>query len=369
MLPIILSLAKKQAVLVISLAAAVVTMFFVPPDASYIAYVDVRVLCLLFCLMAVVAGFQACGVFGLVTDKLLQKVTNGHLLGLLLVLLPFLISMLITNDVALLLFVPFTMGLLRQIGCTGKMIPVLVLQTVAANLGSMATPFGNPQNLFLYAHYELSVFDFFSTVLPLTCISFAFLGAASLFVLPGKLSLISGSAVSRLQTKQFLGFGLLFLGSLCSVFRILDYRLMTVIVCITALLLNAKAVQSVDYALLFTFVCFFIVSGNLGRIDSIRSFLGALLEKNTLLTSVATSQIISNVPAAVLLSSFTEAWKPLLQGVNIGGLGTPIASLASIITIKLYLAEDENKPLQFLGCFTVVNLLGLLILLLSTLLG
>ena len=179
MLNRIKSFLAKDTVFCIAAACAIITMFFVPPDREYLGYIDFRVLCLLLCLMAVVAGFKSLGAFRWLTSQLLRRIRNGRILAVTLVLLPFFCSMLVTNDVALLVFVPFTLALLTQLGCTRATVPIVVLQTVAANLGSMATPVGNPQNLFLYAAYEMSAADFFSVTLPLTAISLVCLAAAA----------------------------------------------------------------------------------------------------------------------------------------------------------------------------------------------
>ena len=354
---------KAEAVLCVAAVCAVITMFFVQPDASYIGYIDFRVLCLLLCLMAVVEGFQSCGAFRWLAGQLLRRSKGGRMLSVILVLLPFFSSMLVTNDVALLTFVPFTLLLLEQIGCRNAVVPMLVLQTIAANLGSMATPVGNPQNLFLYAAYGLSAGEFFSAVLPLTAVSLVCLTAAALPVLPKQLPELQLEETALRQVKKLAGFGLMFVLCLLTVFHIVPFELMTILVLAGIALLEPKMLMGLDFALLATFVCFFIVSGNLGRVEAVSAFLQSLLAENALLTATATSQVISNVPAAVLLSGFTDQWKPLLQGVNIGGLGTPIASLASLITLKLYLRWPGAKIGRFMMVFLVANIAGLLILL------
>ena len=354
---------KKETVLCISALCAVVTVFFVPPDSGYIAYIDLHVLFLLFSLMAVVAGFQTCGVFRVLTYRLLRRTRSGRMLGVILVLLPFFCAMLVTNDVALLVFVPFTIGLLGQMGCKASVIPMLVFQTIAANLGSMATPVGNPQNLFLYSAFELSAGEFFSVTLPLTVVSLVCLAVVSLFVLPKKLPEPELKA-ERLQAAVKLPvYALLFVLCLLTVFHVTPDWLMTAAVLVAVLIMDRKLLLKVDYALLVTFVCFFIVSGNLGRIDAVRVFLQSLLAGSVLLTAAGASQIISNVPAAVLLAGFTDQWKPLLEGVNIGGLGTPIASLASLITMKLYLREPGGQAGRFVALFLLANVIGLVLLL------
>ena len=360
----IVSFLKGEAVLSVAALCALGTMLLVPPDGAYIAYIDFRVLGLLFCLMTVVAGIRRCGVFTVLTSQLLRRCGSGRLLGLILTALPFFSAMLVTNDVALLVFVPFTIALLAELRLQRSIVPVLVLQTVAANLGSMATPVGNPQNLFLYAFYEFSAGEFFAVVLPLTALSLLLLAALSLFALPRSLPPYESAQAALRSPRALSVYSLLFVLCLLSVFRLLPCWLLTLLVIAAALALDKELLRHADYALLLTFVCFFVVSGNLGRVEAVRSLVQGLLERNTLLASVLVSQVISNVPAAVLLSGFTDHAAALLSGVNIGGLGTPIASLASLITLKLYLKSEGAEPLRFLLVFTAANVLFLAALLL-----
>ena len=367
MLVKIKSFIKKEAVFCISALCAAATMLLIPPDKEYAAYIDFHVLYLLLCLMAVVAGFKSIGSFRWLTYNLLRRTKKGRTLGLILVLLPFFASMLVTNDVALLVFVPFTVMLLSDLGFSKNIVPVIVLQTVGANLGSMATPVGNPQNLFLYSAFNLGAGEFFSVTLPLTIVSMIVLGFASLFVLPSELPQKKLAEEKITDVRYLVLFAVLFILCLLTVFRVLSHHI-TAGVIVAALLFLGKEtrksiIRDVDFMLILTFVCFFVVSGNLGRVDEVKFFLQSLLTKNTLLTSVGTSQIISNVPAAVLLSGFTDNWKELLAGVNIGGLGTPIASLASLITLKLYMNTENARIFRFLGIFTAANIIGLVILL------
>ena len=354
---------KKEAVLCIAAAIAIATMFLVPPDREYLHYIDFRVLCLLLCLMGVVAGFKSQGAFQWLTYQLLRRIHSGRILAMTLVLLPFFCSMLVTNDVALIVFVPFTLALLADLGCEKHMIPVIVLQTVAANLGSMATPVGNPQNLYLYAAYSLSAGEFFSVVLPLTGLSLVALTAASVPTLPGILPSRELREEKLRSIKAMAVYGALFLLCLLTVFRVVPYLITTAVVVAALFVMDRKLLKEIDFMLLLTFVCFFVVSENLGRVEAIRAFLQNLLSRNALLTAVGASQVISNVPAAVLLSAFTDNWRELLAGVNIGGLGTPIASLASLITLKLYLRWPGAKIGRFMLVFLIANIAGLLILL------
>ena len=353
---------KKEYVFCISFVLAVATMFFVPPDSEYIHYIDFRVLCLLFCLMAVVEGFKSVGVFGFLTDHLLKKVNSARALGITLVMLPFFVSMLVTNDVALIVFIPFTIALLSDTGLKKSIVPVIVFQTVAANLGSMATPVGNPQNLFLYSTYKLDAAQFFTAILPVVAVSMVGLILSSCFLIKGEITKQNLTKVNIGSRKKLFIYALLFLLCFLTVFRVVSYIPVTLFVIAIFFIIDRKIFKDIDFMLLATFVCFFVISENLGRIESVRAFLDGVVGNNVLLTSIGTSQIISNVPAAVLLSGFTKDWETLLAGVNIGGLGTPVASLASLITLKLYMKSEGASILKFLSVFTIVNVVFLALL-------
>ena len=354
----------KETVLCVAALCAMVTMFLVPPDREYLHYIDFRVLCLLLCLMAVVAGLKSIGTFNWLTYQLLHRIHNGRILSITLVLLPFLCSMFVTNDVALIIFIPFTLMLLSELGYSNKIIPVTVFQTIAANLGSMATPVGNPQNLYLYNFYNMNIGDFFAVTLPLAAVSMIGLTLCALPLLPKQMAKKEMDAVSISSTKSLLAFIVLFALCLLTVFRVIPYQITTAVTVSVLFVVNRKVLKEIDYMLLLTFVCFFTVSENLGRMDAVRGFLQQLLQWNTLITAVCTSQVISNVPAAVVLSGFSDQWQAMLAGVNIGGLGTPIASLASLITLKFYMNWPGAKVGKFLGYFTVANVIGLGVLLL-----
>lgn len=353
---------KSETVLCVAALCAVITMFLVPPDSAYLGYIDVRVLCLLLCLMAVVAGFQSCGVFEVLSQRLLSRF-GGRGLGVALVLLPFFTSMVVTNDVALITFVPFTLLVLEELGCENRAVGVLVLQTMAANLGSMATPVGNPQNLYLYAAYDMTAGAFFSVMLPLTALSFLGLTAAAAFVLPRDLARPHLEPRRLQNPKKLATYVVLFALCLLTVFRLLPYGILTVVVLGALAAVEPKLLKKLDIGLLATFVCFFVVSGNLGRMDAVRTVLESLLQRSTMGTAALASQIISNVPAAVLLSAFTEDGAGLLRGTNIGGLGTPVASLASLITLKYYFKWPYARRGRYLAVFLGANFLGLIVLL------
>ncbi len=357
-----LSWLRQKIILVLALLAAVISMFWVTPSAAYAAYLDLRVLCLLFCLMVVVAGWQRCGLLGVLAQRLLAGRKSLRLLCLVLVMLPFFSSMLVTNDVALITFVPFTILVLRLCGQQRYLIYVIVLQTMAANLGSMATPVGNPQNLFLCSHFQISFLPFLGVMLPLTLISCLALALATLCV--GKETIeVHFEKQERIHNpRQLLICAGLFLLCLLAVFHLLPYGLVLAAVLGVFLLEDRQLLRCVDYGLLLTFVCFFIFAGNLGRIEGVQQFLWRFMADEPAATSILASQMISNVPASIFLADFTRDWRGLLVGVNIGGLGTLIASLASLISFQYYVRCHNARPWLYVAVFTLANGAGLLLL-------
>lgn len=357
-----LSWLRREPVLCISAVSAALSMLLTPPSAAYLNYVDWRVISLLFCLMAVVAGLQDCGVFAVLAQRLLAGEKRLRFVTLVLVLLPFFTSMLVTNDVALITFVPFSILVLGLIGRTERLAYVVVLQTIAANLGSMATPVGNPQNLYLYATYELTPGQFFTAVLPLVLASLAGLTAAAVWGRPESIRVAFPQPV-RVRRPGRLGLMcLLFVLCLLCVCRLLPYPALVAVVLSALVIFGRDLFRRLDYALLLTFVCFFLFAGNVGANPAVREVLTAVLARNTALASGIASQVISNVPAAVLLSGFTADWRGLLIGVNVGGLGTPIASLASLISLKAYLRSAGARPGRYLAVFLLANGIALAVL-------
>lgn len=355
---------RGQVVLTVSLIAALLSMLFVWPDAEYAGYVDFPVLILLFCLMGVVAGFRKAGVFENLTQGLLRFASNARVLGLILMNVCFFVSMFVTNDVALITFVPLTLMLYAHTGSMKNCIMTIILQTAAANLGSMMTPIGNPQNLYLYTQFDLTMGDFFSALLPVGMASYILLTAACFLITSEKMQLHETASV-KLDWKKITVFGVLFVICLLTVLRVIPHALCLILVC-AGMLIQPKLFLHIDYPLLLTFVCFFVFVGNIGRIEPVRELLSSLMEGRELLVSAVVSQGISNVPAAVMLSAFTENVQPLLQGVNIGGLGTPIASLASLISYQLYAKSKGAENGRYMGCFLIVNVVLLVILLALT---
>lgn len=362
----IINFMKNETVLCIAAALAIISSFFVVPDMQYLNYIDFRTLALLFCLMAVMAGLQKTGIFSLLAESLLKRIHGIKGLTLILVMLCFFFSILITNDVALITFVPFTFTVLDKLGSEIKskhIIPIVVMQTVAANLGSMLTPIGNPQNLYLHGISGMSVGEFMLIMLPYTLISFALLALWNLLRKGGKIE-ISFSNERNIDNKGKIAvYTTMFALCLLTVAHLVDYRITLAIIIILTIFTDYKIFAKIDYTLLLTFIAFFIFIGNMGRIPLFNNYLKAIIDGRECITGVLSSQFISNVPAALLLSGFTENLKPLIVGVNLGGLGTLIASMASLISFKLIGRENKLLRAKYLLYFTVVNIVFLAILL------
>ncbi|MBP3633898.1 MAG: anion permease [Oscillospiraceae bacterium] len=363
----VLAWCKKEMVLTIAMVLAVISAFFVPPDKSYLSYIDFRTLAILFCLMAVMAGLQKSGVFRFVAEKLLQKVKHIRLTAFILVMLCFFSSMLITNDVALITFVPFTFIVLQMIGAQKLAVPVVVMQTIAANLGSMLTPIGNPQNLYLYGKAQMGLGDFVLLMLPYTLVAFLLLGIWCLtFSYSGetRVSFVPQQTVSlSVQKKSIVIYSILFVVSLLTVAHVIAYPVALAVTLVAVLLLDRSVLKDVDYSLLLTFVGFFIFIGNMGRVPSFKELLSQVVSGNEVITSVICSQFMSNVPAALLLSGFTARYDLLIIGTNLGGLGTIIASMASLISFKYIGRDYKTQRGKYLLQFTLLNLLFLAVLL------
>ena len=368
--------AARETVLVVAAAAALASCALVPPDAGYAEYVDWRTLALLFCLMAVVAGFRKLGVLDAAGAWLVARARTPRAIAAALVGLAFFASMLVTNDVALITFVPLALVVLRRANLQARLCLVATLMTVAANLGSMLTPIGNPQNLYLFTTSGLSVPEFLLLMAPYTLASAALLAVTIVLAFRGKSPRV-GNAESQQPAParpracaRFALYLALFAACLAAVAGILDARVLLALVLVSVAISDASLLRRIDWGLLATFVALFVFVGNVGRLPVLHEALAAAVDGNALLAAVGASQIISNVPAAVLLSGFTDQWQALIVGTNLGGLGTLIASMASLITFKAISVGRPTIRASYLRTFTLVNVAFLAVLLaLSAVMG
>ena len=359
----VLNFVKSEPVLVVSGVLALLSMFIVPPSSAYAGYINVEVLCILFCFMAVVAGIAECGIFEKFAAEAVSDASNVRRICLSLVLITYVGSMFITNDMALITFVPLAIAVLTMAGLKDLMIPLIVMQTVAANLGCMMTPFGSPHNLLLFASFDVSLSEFFVVMLPLIAVGTVLMVVMTLLIGKGE---VERKPVSEPINKDrpFLGvMALMFILCIATVLELVPYWMTLIAVLVSMLLMRPELLKKVDYGLLLTFVFLFVFTGNLTHIDFINDALESLMSWDPVMTSVIASQFVSNVPATITLAGFTDDWAGLLAGVNIGGFGTPIASMASIISLKLYQKIPGSDVKRYLLVFTGANVLMLVVLL------
>lgn len=341
--------------LCIAFICALASSFFVAEGHNFASSIDLRVIVLLFCLMGATAGLQSAGVLSRSANLLLSKVSGFRQICLLLVALPFFASMVVTNDVALLAFVPFAI-LVLSVADKQRYLPrIIVFQAIAANIGGMVTPVGNPQNLFIYTTFHTPFLAFFLTLLPFALVTF-FVLAALCFTFPQENVRVSVSfGREPINRKKAALHCALFLLCLASAVRILPCSILLLVTLLALSAFDRTIYRKIDYGLLATFFCFFVFSGNMSSIPAVQTTLGSLTETAPFAVALVTSQFISNVPAAVLLAEFTSNWPALLLGVDLGGLGTPIASLASLIALKLYLHTPQASLSNFLKEFAAAN--------------
>jgi Na+/H+ antiporter NhaD/arsenite permease-like protein len=358
----IIAFFKKEPVLCIAAALAAVSMLFVPPNAEYLGYIDFKTLACLFCLMASVKGLERGGALKYVSLAIAGRIKTLRALAFFLVFACFFFAMFVTNDVSLIAIIPIAFTILSVCGMESWSAFLVVLQTIAANIGSSLTPIGNPQNLYLFTRYEMPLGEFLWTMLPIVAVGGFLLALSCLFIPNLKLSKTETHSGEPIKKRGLVFYTALFILSVLTVFGFLPYWAAAAAVFLAVLLFDRKTLFAVDYSLLVTFVVIFLFVGNLARIEPIHAFLSSITEANTLLTSILTSQATSNVPAAILLSGFTDNAKELLAGVNIGGLGTLIASMASVISYKMYASVHKGQTGRYMLLFSLWNLAFLALL-------
>ncbi len=359
----LIKLLKYDIVLSISALLAILSSFIVKPDREYLSYINLPVLVLLFCLMIAVAGLKKAGAFDALKSALSAKISTEKSMIFALCIICFFTSAFITNDVALITFVPFSIVILKS-QKSSSVIFCIVMETISANLGSLLTPIGNPQNLFLYTNYNMSLWNFFKITLPLGVACFAMILVCLFFRKNTPLLKDNEKAVSYLNKKMFFSFLILFVLCILSVLKIISCYITLAIVLLYVIFTDRKLLKNADYVLLSTFVFFFIFAGNIARIPAVYDLISSAMANREILMSAFISQIISNVPAATMLVSFTDNARSLILGTNIGGLGTVIASMASLISYRFIAQEKTISNKNFLLTFSVFNFAMLAVLLL-----
>ena len=367
----IFSIIKSNAILVISGLLALLSCFIVTPDRQYIGYINSRVLAILFCLMLIVAALSRIGTFNVLTNKLLSKVKTLRGISLLMSLMAFFMSMFLTNDVSLVTLVPFAIMVLEPFGENRKLMYTLIIMTVAANLGSMLTPIGNPQNLYLYEQYKVGLGEFLYLMLPYSLLSLAIVVTLTFILIreTKELPKVAKQFDEHISLMKLLIYIALFIFNILTVVGVVHYLVSLLVTMVVMMIMDRRSFLKVDYNLLLTFVFFFILIGNIGRMEAVTGTLSGLVSRNPVPAAILSSQIISNVPAAMLLSAFTKDGKALIIGTNLGGLGTLIASMASLITYRFHASfsknnKDNGNGIQenYILNFTWINIAALLLL-------
>ncbi len=350
----VITFTKSQAVLTIATIAMLITCLFIPVDTTYLGYFNWRTIATLYCTLAVVAAFSHIHVFEIISKNIVLKLHNLRNATIGLVFITFVGSMLLANDMALLTFLPLGYFVLKSTDNKQAMAFTFIMQNIAANLGGMVTPFGNPQNLYLYSYYGIGTMEFIKIMLPSFLAATAMIVGCCLFVKPTPLTLKNNEDYVLDKKKTFI-YSALFVASILIVFRVVPYIWGTVLITIALFFLDKDSIKEVNYPLLATFCVFFVFSGNMARIPAVSAFFEYLLPKNTLLFGILSCQFISNVPSAVLLSHFTGDYASLLPAVNIGGCGTLIASLASLITFSEFKKHQLEKVKGYVIKFSIIN--------------
>lgn len=356
---------KKNTVVCIAFFAALITSFLVPPDKEYLGYVDWTTISCLFLTLAVVCALRNIKFFTILARRLVMLSGNMRSLFLMLIVITFIGSMIIANDMALITFLPLGYFALRVAKEEKHMAYLFVLQNISANLGGMLTPFGNPQNLYMYSYFKIPTWEFCKIMFPSFTVAISLLLLACLPIKPVKFS-IKEEFPEKLNVKKTVLYCALFAVSLLIVFRVIPFGIGLAVIPLTLFFADRDCLLSVDYGLLGTFFFFFIFAGNVARIDTVNEVMSALLQKDTLLVSALSCQFISNVPSAILLSKFTTDYAPLLLGVNVGGTGTLIASLASLITFSEFRILYPDQTKKYLLIFTALNVGFFIIILIAS---
>lgn len=363
----VIGFVKKEVVLSVAIVAMIITMFFVPVDKEYLEYFEYKTLIALFCMLAVVAGLKSTNIFELVSKKLIGLFKTRRAVIYCLVYGTYLFDMIVANDMSLITFLPLTYLVLHKTNNDKYLAFTFIMQTIAANMGGMITPYGNPQNLYLFSFYEIAIPEFFKALLLQSITVAVMLFICVLFVKNEPLTL-KNEEKFEIKKKELAVYAVLFVLVILSIFRVVPHVVTLALVILAVLIVDRKRFKYVDYALLATFCVFFVFSGNMARIDAVKELISVIVEKNTLIAGVVSCQFISNVPTAIFLSKFTQNWQDLLIAVNIGSLGIIISSLASLITLKEYLKHQPEGLKKYMIKFTLLNTIFLVVLSAVTLL-
>lgn len=362
----IMDVLRKEPVTCVSGILALASIFVVHPDSEYFGYIHWTTLSMLLSLMLITSGLKNIGVFKAIGRRMLHRATSPRSIVLILVGLCFFLAPFVTNDVALITFVPFAIYVLDMAGLKQYIIPTLALQTIAAHMGSSISPVGNPHNLYLHEMSGLTSGEFIRQMSPY----FAFAGillVVAVFVITAKAKKLSflkthlpNTKIKKKDKGKASMYIALFVICILAVMKILNCYAALGIVLMSVMFFDRKNYRNPDYCLLLTFAFLFVFVGNIGRIDAIQDFLAGIVKGREIITSIIASQVISNVPASILLPKFSNETMLICIGTDIGGIGTLIASMANLISFKQYTKLENSSIKRYILWFTVINVLFLI---------
>lgn len=359
--------AKKQSLLVISAILALVSLFFVPFETvlEYDYTRILRTICMLLLFLLVVAGLKECKALDVLAERCVSRVGTARALCLLFVALPFFSAMLFSNDVSLLTFVPMAIAILDRAGLRRLILRVIILQTIAANIGSTLTPFGNPHNLYIYNlmdHYGFSIVDYELALIPIVAVGAFVVLALTMLIKNAPLEAPMGKKDKVENPRNIYVLIGLFALAVISVIGVIPLYIALIVIVAAIALLMPSIFKKVDYGILLVFLFLFIFANGVTEMSWIHQGLSAMMAWDPMLTTVFVSQFTSNVSSCILLQPFTSDWAAVLVGADIGGFGTPIASMACIITLKFYLLEEDSSVKDYMKVFLLFNLIMLAVL-------
>ncbi len=357
---------KKELMLVVSLAAAVVSLFITPPSVELLKGIDWRTLGILLMMLCVLEGFKKENVLKPIVD-LSSKLKRMSTLSLFLVFGVFFTSMFVTNDVSLIIFVPITILIFRRGNKEKYILPVITMENIAAIRGSMLMPFGSPQNIFLFGQADVSAAHFMLHMLPLSALSAVLLVVFVLFLYrknpKEEIELANNNEpLNRETAPRRVAYIIAFAGVVFTVVSRTEYWYIILIAVIFAVAVtDIRIFKQVDYVLLLTFLCFFVFSSSVASNEKIASFLSEAVAGREYWWSIGLSQLISNVPSTIVLYPFSKNFAGLIYGADTAGLCSLIGSLASVINYRIYIREYPGKGLKFIGVFTLISWIFFLI--------
>ncbi len=364
----VLKFFKNNIIFTIVVVIAAISCFFVPFDKGYLDYFEWNTLACIFLLLLIIAGFANIQFFEKVARIIVKRFKNTRSVIMCLIFVTYVSALINANDMSLLTFLPLAYIVLKYTNNQRYIAFTFIMQNIASNLGGMLVPTGNPQNLYIFSFYKMSLWEFLKIMALPTLMALVLIVIVCMFVKKEPLTYVDNTN-NKLNVKKSIIYGVLYLITLLVVLRVIPWWIAMIVIVIAMAICDWKSFLMVDYTVPLTFVCFFIFSGNMARIPAITNLMESFVDKYTYLTAYISCNLISNVPTAVLLSKFTNNYAHLLVSVNVASLGIIFSSLSGVIALKEYtkVVRKEKMPKKrgvwyYIGLDTLFNVVGALIL-------